>query len=108
MGQRKQDPPGEFALAIHAELRGWLGRRNISQRKLSEMSGIPRSTLSQIIGTDQRTIDVNELESLCAALGVSPEMVVDDAARSLEQSSYGLAAKHDPGVGADINDEDYF
>lgn len=24
------------------------------------------------------------------------------------QSSYSLAAKHDPGAGADINDEDYF
>lgn len=85
-----------------------MGKRNMSQRQLSEASGITRSTLSRIIGTNVQAADLNELESLCAALGVSPEMVVDDAARSLEQSPYGLAAKHDPGVGADINDEDYF
>ncbi|HCN40245.1 helix-turn-helix transcriptional regulator [Rothia sp. (in: high G+C Gram-positive bacteria)] len=108
MGQRKQDEPSEFTLAVHAEIRGWMGKRNMSQRQLSEASGITRSTLSRIIGTNVQAADLNELESLCAALGVSPEMVVDDAARSLEQSSYGLAAKHDPGVGADINDEDYF
>lgn len=96
MGQKRQDPPSDFTKAVHAEIRGWRGKRNISQRKLSELTGIPNSTLSQIIGTDQKPLDMNELEAICNALGVSPEVVVEDAVKALEdasRASYALAAK---------------
>lgn len=115
MGQAKHKGPTALTLAVHAEIRGWMGKRNLSQSKLGTLAGIPKATLSNIIGTDRRPMDVNELEAICKVLGVSPERVVEDASRAVlaaeqksRQSSFGLAAKHDPGAGADINDEDYF
>ena len=100
--------PTDFTLAVNAEVRSWMGRRGVTQRQLSEKTGISKSKMSRILGTEEQSMDTDELDGICQALGVSPERIVEDAARSLEQSSYGLAAKHDPGVGADINDEDYF
>lgn len=83
MGQKKQEEPTEFTLAVHAEIRGWQGKRNLSQRRLAELAGMSNSTLSRIIGTNAQPMDLNELEALCAALGVSPEYVVAAAERSL-------------------------
>lgn len=64
-----------------------MGKRNISQRRLGELAGIPKSTLSRLIGTDTQPLNLNELELLCNVLGVSPQQVVMDAERSLQQSS---------------------
>lgn len=95
MPRGKQEPPTAFTLAIHAEIRSWAGRRNISQRKLSELTGIGRSQLSKIIGTDEQPIDTNELEALCNVLGVSPNKLVDDAVKAVMQDQYRLAAETD-------------
>lgn len=83
MVQRKQDPPSAFTAAVHAEIRGWMGKRNMSQRKLGELAGIPKSTLSRLIGTDVQPLNLNELESLCNVLGVSPQQVIMDAERTI-------------------------
>ena len=97
----------EFTLAVHAELRGWKGKRNISQRALAEQAGISKSKLSRMIGMDEQAIDTDELDALCRVLGVSPEVVVDNAVRAMERVAYELAAKKTPPPTADINEEDY-
>lgn len=75
----------------------------MSQRRLSEKSGIPRSTLSKIIGTDERPVDTNELESLCKALHVMPHVLVADAWNGEAfQKDYDIAAyRSDEPKGAD-------
>lgn len=97
----------DFTLAVHAELRGWKGKRNISQRSLADRAGISKSKLSRMIGKDEQAIDTDELDALCKVLGVSPEIVIDNAVRALERYSYALAAKEAPAPEADINEEDY-
>lgn len=99
MVQRKQDPPTAFTAAVHAEIRGWMGKRNMSQRKLGELAGIPRSTLSRLIGTDVQPLNLNELEALCDALGVSPQQVVADAERAAFAAQRAEAEQATPAVG---------
>lgn len=55
----------------------------MSQRRLGELAGIPKSTLSRLIGTDAQPLNLNELEALCEVLGVSPQQVVMDAERAV-------------------------
>lgn len=92
-------------------------RRGENLRTLEASTGISRSRLSRTVNRDEAPINTNELDLICQALDVSPseiiaiaeQAVIAEARRaSSNQSSYSLAAKHDPGVGADINDEDYF
>lgn len=97
MVQRKQDPPSAFSAAVHAEIRGWMGRRNISQRMLGELAGIPKSTLSRLIGTNVQPLNLNELEAICKVLGVSPQQVVLDAERTLLTAQRDQANKQRPG-----------
>lgn len=108
-----------FTNAVHAEIRGWLGKRNLSQRQLAEKAGISKSKISRILGTGEQAVDVDELDSMCEVLGVSPEALVNDAVRSMRaeaavsrpypnlQHGYALAASPDRGPTADANEEDY-
>lgn len=111
-GNRK--PAGtanEFSKALNTEIRVWMTRRGLTLVQMAELSGVSKSRISKTVYKHDAPLNTNELDRLCRALDVAPFEIVQAAERSLfavEQSSYGLAAKHEPGVGADINDEDYF
>lgn len=94
--------------AINEELRALIARRNYSQRQLQDLSGVSQGVISKTIFRNESVLNLSQFEAICDALGVSASAILADAERAVEQSSYSLAAKHDPGVGADINDEDYF
>ena len=68
--------------AIHAEIRSWMKKKNLSQRQLAEKAGISKSKISRIIGTGEQAIDINELDAVCQVLGISTEILVLDAAQS--------------------------
>lgn len=103
-----------FSELVNEELRALMGRRGMTQQQLAEALGISQSRVSKMIFKNESSLSVSHLDMACNALNDDPSEVLRRAERALaaeqnsRQSSFGLAAKHDPGVGADINDEDYF
>ncbi|GAA4794352.1 hypothetical protein GCM10023352_11510 [Rothia endophytica] len=67
-----------------------------------------------MIFKNESSLSVSHLDMACHALKDDPSEVLRRAERALaaehnlSRASFGLAAKHDTGVDADINDEDYF
>ena len=93
MGRSPKEPPTEFTLAIHEELRAWCGRRNISYRALAEKAGLSRERVRKTISADEVALDTNELDHICVALSISPDLVIDNSVRTMEiRSGYRLAA----------------
>src|SRR5690242_9181800 len=66
------------AQAIAAELRAVIARRQIQHRVLSEGSGIPKSTLSNLL-SGHSAMDVDQLARICAVIGVEPADVMSVA-----------------------------
>ena len=96
MPRGTKELPSEFTKAIHAELQELMTRKNISQRRLEELSGVGQRRISQTIGLNQRSLDLTELDHICNALGTSAELVVTTAERVLAaRSNYALAAETD-------------
>ncbi|WP_346843647.1 helix-turn-helix transcriptional regulator [uncultured Rothia sp.] len=95
MARGTKEPPTLFTLCIHAELRAWAGRRNISYRQLAEKAGLSRERVRKTISADETPLDTNELDRICKALGVSPEYIVDRAVENMDMKDYALAAESD-------------
>ena len=116
--------PTAFTKHIHAELRAAAARKSWSMRRLSEEAGLSRQRVHRTVSSDQVALDTNELDALCAALGVAPLAIVKAATLALKaeqahdqsqalpgidfynalaRSGYGLAAKR----GEIISDEGF-
>ena len=79
-------------MPLISERRPWVtlrraaaARRNVTQGRLSEMSGIPLGTLSKIM-RGISAIDVEQLFVLCTALGVDPVELMTTAERQADDS----------------------
>lgn len=104
-------PATRFSELVDEELRALMGRRGMMQQQLAEALGISQSRVSKMIFKNGSYLSVSHLDMACNALNDNPSEVLRRALaaeQNLRQSSFGLAAKHDPGIGAGINDEDYF
>lgn len=74
--------PGEAAShineALAAELRAAKAILNITQQRLSDLSGVPMRTLTRVLAGD-RNIDVKQLAALAAPLQTSSEELMKRA-----------------------------
>lgn len=61
----------DYQRALIAEIDSVMGRRRISRRELSRLSGIHRVTLDRIF-TFERDMNVAQWDAMCSALGVDP------------------------------------
>lgn len=105
MGQ-KASKIGPFAQAVNAELRARMAWRGYRQNDMAARSGIPQTTISNILFRERSALTVHNLELFCAALDIKASDVVAAAEQSLlTQDHYRLAAKPDT---PDVNEEDYF
>lgn len=71
---------GPWAEAVAEELRVELARRGWTQRRLSEASGVPASTLHKRLSA-KRPVDVEELGRIARGLGLT----VSEVLRRAEQ-----------------------
>lgn len=60
---------GTVVAALAEELRVELTRQDLTVRKLAEVSGVPYTTVQRSL-KGARSIDVEELQKMCDALGV--------------------------------------
>lgn len=56
--------------AIAKRIKEELTKRNISQYKLSALSGVPQSTITTILNHDIKTIKMNTLYDICSGLNI--------------------------------------
>lgn len=61
---------------VAAELRAEAARRQFTQERLSELSGIPRSTVGKILAGN-RAIDIREMAALANAMGIRPSSILE-------------------------------
>lgn len=69
---------GPLSEAVAAELRALLGLRKWKQVDLSNATGIPKATLSSLLGA-RTVIDIEQLALMARALGVDPGTALSDA-----------------------------
>lgn len=65
-----------------AVLRGWMARRGLTQAMMSEATDISQSQLSKLL-RGERTMDLDQMFSICAALGLNPVSVLAEAEASM-------------------------
>lgn len=83
-----------FGLAVAAELRAAIARADLTQREVSEGSGVPLATLNKTL-KGNRVADVDDLYAIAAFLRISPAAI-------LTQADHALAAySDDENIGAD-------
>lgn len=101
---------------LGAEVRAWLGRRNVSQRQLARMLGMNPTALNFRI-QGKRSFDVTELLKIAALLDISlaqllgDELLNEKTPRQIGGGSMFLAASdgisnwgsHDYGIGRRSN-----
>jgi len=69
---------GPLTKEVAAIIRGRMARFNVNQTELAESVGISQSQLSKMVrGT--RPIDIDQLESICDALGMGIEDAIEEA-----------------------------
>lgn len=58
---------------IHINLSALLSSRNMTQKELSEITGIRASTISAFCNNIAVSIKMSQMESICAALDCAPD-----------------------------------
>lgn len=69
--------------AIAAEIRAWLGRRNMTQRDLEQATGLSRSTIGLTMNC-RRDVSIPEVMAIADALGVDWIRLLQDAQDALD------------------------
>jgi len=59
-------------MTIKINLSEWLGKRKMTQRKLSEITGIRPATISAMYHENIKRIEIEQIEALCEALDCQP------------------------------------
>ena len=72
---------GPMSLATSAELRAEIARKGYSVQQFARISGLPVSTLHKTL-KGHRVVDVEDVFSICEALGVDPGALIDMAAEN--------------------------
>lgn len=91
MGQTAKPKPTTFTTAVHAALRDEVEKRDWSFRRLAEESGIGKNRISRTVSRDETPLGVNELDSICSALRVSPLSILRAAQDLLDTSLLATA-----------------
>jgi len=84
MPSGSQPSPGLFALAISAEIRSVMARRQVSGAQLARLTGRSQSYLSERLRGD-RSFTANDVEDICRALKVDLLSLLTAAVRSSRQ-----------------------
>ena len=71
--------PGALSLGVASALRAEMGRQdNMSKAELARRAGLDRTAVSDIVrGLSQA--DIEQLDALCQALGISMTAVIEEA-----------------------------
>lgn len=64
-----QPVPGPLARAVSAQVRSLMAEHRITAQDLAKKAGLSRSYLGKRL-RDEASLTVNDIEALCAALGV--------------------------------------
>lgn len=67
-------------------------------RRLAEEAGLSRQRVHRTVSSDQVALDTNELDALCAALGVAPLAIVEAATQALKAEQAREQAQALPGI----------
>ncbi len=78
-------------MGIGKILKGVLAKRNIKVSELSDMTGIPRSTLYSMIQRDSSKIDSKHLSNICNVLDVSIDTFYEE--QTMDALSMGSIIK---------------
>lgn len=81
MAKGTKPAPGVLSQEIAATLRAQLGRKQFSQSALAAAVGISQTQLSGILNA-RKHVDVEQLDELCFALGLSFREVIAAADRA--------------------------
>ena len=85
MAKGKNSDPGPLTVAIAEVIRARIGVLRTNKSRVSEATGIPRTTLGAMIdGTS--VYDIEQLDKVCMALGVQIEDVLEDAEKVAAKS----------------------
>lgn len=71
-------PAGPFTEAVAGILRGKIATAKLTHQEVADAVGISRSQVSKIVNGEKR-LDMETLDELCWALGLSFRKTVDDA-----------------------------
>ena len=64
-------------MAIKFLVSDWLGKKKMTQKELSDLTGIRPATISALYHDKTKRIEVEQLENLCKAFGCTPgELIV--------------------------------
>lgn len=85
MSSKASGKANVFSQLVNAELSLWIERRGLSLRGLQTETGISRSRLGKTINQDLAPLNLNELDTICTALDISPLDVIQAAERRLEE-----------------------
>lgn len=64
--------------AVGKRLESILKERNMKQNDLAKLGGIPRSTISVIIGAKRKAVELDTIYQLCATLEIRLKDFFDD------------------------------
>lgn len=82
---------GPFARAVNEKIRQLMLDRGISQVRLSEMTGIPQTSISNAVFRERSALTVHNFELICRSLGVRPGAIADLAEQQDRDSGAGPA-----------------
>lgn len=92
MPRGTKEEPSDFTIAVQEELKRLQELKGWSQRELEKRSGVRQTRITRTLGTNAKSLDLTELEKLCNALGISPELLIATTEEKLRQADYALAA----------------
>jgi hypothetical protein len=78
--------PGPLALAVAAEIRAELGRRNMSQRSLDAVLTSHGYVQARLGSNASQSLDFTDVEALCDLLGIEPLVLFQRAKAALKES----------------------
>lgn len=65
--------------AVGRRLGGILKTKGLTQYEVAQSGGIPRSTISVIVGVKRKSVKLDTIYQICAALGISLKTFFDDS-----------------------------
>lgn len=84
MASGTKQQPGTLSREVAAILRAQMARRKILQTQVADATGISQTQLSGILGA-RKHVDLEQLDEICYALGLSFREVIAEA--DMESSS---------------------
>ncbi|MDM4761930.1 helix-turn-helix transcriptional regulator [Galbitalea sp. SE-J8] len=93
--------------AVSAELRSQLARHRWTVRRFAAAHNLPLSTLHKTLNAG-RVVDVEDLYSICVALGIEPADVIEAASREVERSLASNVTPFHKDRSPEVSDAEYY